>query len=132
MTIALSGNNYPQLLAEFVPQAIDSEAEYDRALAIAERLTFKKDRTEAEIKFLKLVVVLIEDYETEHYPMDDVAPYDLLQHLMESNGTRQADLVGLIGSRGVVSEVVNGKRAISKAQAKALGEFFSVSPGLFI
>jgi HTH-type transcriptional regulator / antitoxin HigA len=132
MTITLDRNNYPQLLAEFVPQAIDSEAEYDRALAIAERLTFKKDRTEAEIKFLKLVVVLIEDYETEHYPMDDVAPHELLQHLMESNGTRQADLVGLIGSRGVVSEVVNGKRAISKAQAKVLGEFFSVSPGLFI
>ena len=132
MTITLDRNNYPQLLAEFVPQAIDSEAEYDRALAIAERLTFKKDRTEAEIKFLKLIVVLIEDYETEHYPMDDVAPHELLQHLMESNHTRQADLVGLIGSRGVVSEVVNGKRAISKAQAKALGEFFSVSPGLFI
>ena len=132
MTITLDRNNYPQLLAEFIPQAIDSEAEYDRALAIAELLTFKKDRTEAEIKFLKLVVVLIEDYETEHYPMDDVAPHELLQHLMESNGTRQADLVGLIGSRGVVSEVVNGKRAISKAQAKALGEFFNVSPGLFI
>jgi HTH-type transcriptional regulator / antitoxin HigA len=132
MTITLDRNNYPQLLAEFVPQAIDSELEYDRALAIAERLTFKKDRTEAEIKFLKLVVVLIEDYETEYYPMDNVAPHELLQHLMESNNTRQADLVGLIGSRGVVSEVVNGKRAISKAQAKALGDFFSVSPGLFI
>jgi HTH-type transcriptional regulator / antitoxin HigA len=132
MTITLDRNNYPQLLAEFVPQAIDSEAEYDRALAIAERLIFKKDRTEAEIKFLKLVVVLIEDYEAEHYPMDAVAPHELLQHLMESNSTRQADLVGLIGSRGVVSEVVNGKRAISKAQAKVLGEFFSVSPGLFI
>jgi HTH-type transcriptional regulator / antitoxin HigA len=132
MTITLDRNNYPQLLAEFVPQAIDSELEYDRALAIAERLTFKKDRTEAEIKFLKLVVVLIEDYEAEHYPMDDVAPHELLQHLMESNNTRQADLVGLIGSRGVVSEVVNGKRAISKAQARALGELFSVSPGLFI
>jgi HTH-type transcriptional regulator / antitoxin HigA len=64
--------------------------------------------------------------------MDDVAPHELLQHLMESNGTRQADLVGLIGSREVVSEVVNGKRAISKSQAKALGAFFSVSPGLFI
>jgi HTH-type transcriptional regulator / antitoxin HigA len=132
MTITLDRNNYPQLLAEFVPQAIDSEAEYDRSLAIAEHLTFKKDRTKAEIKFLKLVVVLIEDYETEHYPMDNVAPHELLQHLMETNDTRQADLVGIIGSRGVVSEVVNGKRAISKAQAKALGEFFNISPGLFI
>jgi HTH-type transcriptional regulator / antitoxin HigA len=132
MTLILDRDNYPRLLAEFVPQAIDSEAEYDRALAIAERLTFKQDKTVAEVKLLKLIVVLIEDYETEHYPMDNVTPHELLQHLMEANNTRQADLVGLIGSRGVVSEVVNGKRAISKAQAKALGEFFDVSPGLFI
>jgi HTH-type transcriptional regulator / antitoxin HigA len=132
MTLTLDRDNYPQLLAEFVPQAIDSETEYDRALAIAERLTFKQDKTAAEIKLLKLIVVLIEDYETEHYPMDNVTPHEFLQHLMESKNTRQADLVGLIGSRGVVSEVVNGKRAISKAQAKALGEFFNVSPGLFI
>jgi HTH-type transcriptional regulator / antitoxin HigA len=132
MTLTLDRDNYPQLLAEFVPQAIDSEAEYDRALAIAERLTFKQDKTAAEIKLLKPIVVLIEDYETEHYPMANVTPHELLQHLMESNNTRQADLVGLIGSRGVVSEVVNGKRGISKAQAKALGEFFDVSPGLFI
>ncbi|MDJ0688615.1 MAG: hypothetical protein QNJ41_08900 [Xenococcaceae cyanobacterium MO_188.B32] len=44
----------------------------------------------------------------------------------------QADLVGVIGSSGVVSEVVNGKRSISKAQAKALREYFKVSPSLFI
>lgn len=132
MTITLDRDNYSQLLAEFVPQEIDSEEEYDRALAIAERLTFKQNKTTAEIKILKLIVILIKDYETEHYPMDNVSPHELLQHLMQSNQTRQADLVGLIGSRGVVSEVVNGKRAISKAQAKALAEFFSVSPGLFI
>ncbi|MFP4411849.1 helix-turn-helix domain-containing protein, partial [Coleofasciculus sp.] len=47
-------------------------------------------------------------------------------------GTRQADLVGVIGSSGVVSEVVNGKRFISKAQAKALGDYFQISPALFI
>jgi hypothetical protein len=41
---------------------------------------------------------------------------------MKEHEIRQADLVGIIGSRGVVSEVVTGKRAISKAQAKALGK----------
>ena len=51
---------------------------------------------------------------------------------MKSSGTRQADLVGIIGSSGVVSEVVNGKQTISKAQAKALGEYFKVSANLFI
>jgi HTH-type transcriptional regulator / antitoxin HigA len=40
--------------------------------------------------------------------------------------------VNLIGSRGVVAEVVTGKRKIDKTQAKALGELFGVSPGLFV
>lgn len=64
--------------------------------------------------------------------MPELSPHEILQHIMEASDTRQADLVGLIGSSGVVSEIVNGKRAISKAQAKVLGEQFKVSPSLFI
>ncbi len=64
--------------------------------------------------------------------MDESTPHEILQHLMEASSTRQADLVGLIGSSGVVSEIVNGKRSISKAQAKALGDYFKVSSSLFI
>jgi HTH-type transcriptional regulator / antitoxin HigA len=132
MTTTISRNDYPQLLVETVPRAIESEAEYDRALAIAERLTFQADKTPAEIQLLKLIVTLIEAYEGKNYPMENVAPHELLQNLMQEHNLRQADLVNLIGSRGVVSEVVNGKRKISKTQAKALGELFGVSPGLFI
>jgi HTH-type transcriptional regulator / antitoxin HigA len=51
---------------------------------------------------------------------------------MEQRDIKQSDLVGVIGSKGIVSEVVNGKREISKAQAKALGHFFQVDPGVFI
>jgi len=50
---------------------------------------------------------------------------------MEACGLKQLDLVGIIGSEGVVSEIFNGKKSISKFQAKALGDFFSVSPTLF-
>jgi HTH-type transcriptional regulator / antitoxin HigA len=131
MTITLDRDNYSELLVEFSPQVIESEHEYDRVLAIAERLTFKAERSTAEIKFLKLIVALIEDYETEHYPMNDVAPYELLQHLMESNHTHQSDLVGILGTSEIVTQVINGERSIDKLQAKALGEFFQVSPGLF-
>jgi HTH-type transcriptional regulator / antitoxin HigA len=71
----------------------------------------------------------------------------MLRHLMEARNMKQEELVGVIGSRGVVSEIVNGKRfsvrvafrrngeatpTISKAQAKVLGELFHVSPSLFI
>ncbi len=81
---------------------------------------------------LDAFTLLIEAYETQNYPMDQSAPHEILQHILESSGIRQADLVGVIGSSGVVSEVVNGKRSISKAQAKALGDYFKVSPTLFI
>ena len=121
-----------RLLIEYTPQVIETELEYDRALAIAEKLTFTKNKTPEETALYKLVVTLIEAYETENYPMEESTPQEILQHLMESSGTRQADLVGIIGSSGVVSEVVNGKRTISKAQAKALGEYFKVSASLFI
>jgi len=132
MILTFDRVTYSNLLAEIAPKAIESEEEYDRLLAVAERLTFAKNLTPEERALYKLLVTLIEVYETENYPMDKSEPHEILQHIMESSGTRQADLVGIIGSSGVVSEVVNGKRAISKAQAKALGDYFKISPSLFI
>ncbi|MEG4585336.1 transcriptional regulator [Microcoleus sp. MOSTC5] len=132
MILTFDGASYSKLLAEIAPRAIETEEEYDRLLAVAERLTFAKNLTPEERALYKLLVTLIEVYERENYPIDKSEPHEILQHIMESSGTRQADLVGIIGSSGVVSEVVNGKRAISKAQAKALGDYFKISPSLFI
>jgi HTH-type transcriptional regulator / antitoxin HigA len=132
MTLTFNHVAYRDLIAEFSPKVIETEEEYDRALVMAERLTFAKARTPEEVALYKLLVTLIEVYEAQHYPMDESQPHEILQHVMESSGTRQADLVGVIGSSGVVSEAINGKRSISKAQAKALGEYFKVSPSLFI
>jgi HTH-type transcriptional regulator/antitoxin HigA len=132
MILSFDGATYSNLLAEIAPRAIETEEEYDRLLAVAERLTFAKNLTPEEKVLYKLLVTLIEVYETENYPMDKPEPHEILQHIMESSGTREADLVGIIGSSGVVSEVVNGKRAISKAQANALGDYFKISPSLFI
>jgi HTH-type transcriptional regulator/antitoxin HigA len=132
MILTFDQDAYRNLLAEVAPKVIETEEEYDRTLAVVEQLTFKKNRTPEEQALHKLLVTLIEVYETQNYPMDQSAPHEILQHILESSGTRQADLVGVIGSSGVVSEVVNGKRSISKAQAKALGDYFKVSPTLFI
>jgi HTH-type transcriptional regulator / antitoxin HigA len=122
---------------EIVPKAIETEAEYNRFLAIAERLIFKKkDRTAEESTLLKLLVRLIKDYEEEVFDLKNwskTSPHELLQFLMESKGIKQADLVGVLSdSSGLISSIVNGKREISKAQAKKLGEFFHIEPGVFI
>lgn len=132
MTHTFNQAVYSNLLAEIAPKVIETQEEYERALELAEKLTFAKTKTPEERALYKLLVTLIETYETENYPMDKSTPHEILQHVMEASGTRQADLVGIIGSSGIVSEVVNGKRSISKAQAKALGDYFKVSPSLFI
>ncbi|HEY9768611.1 MAG TPA: transcriptional regulator [Coleofasciculaceae cyanobacterium] len=98
---------------------------------MAQELEHKVNRSLEEDAILKLLVTLIEKFENENYPLGEGTPHSMLLHLMESNEIKE-NLVGVIGSRGVVSEVVNGKRSISKAQAKALAEFFAVDVGLFI
>jgi HTH-type transcriptional regulator/antitoxin HigA len=52
--------------------------------------------------------------------------------LLEENNIKQADLVGKVGSKRVISEIVRGQRSISESQVKVLGEIFNLSPGIFI
>ena len=84
----------------------------------------------------RLLVKLIEDYEYRVYCLDDwsnLAPNEILQHFLKSSGKKQADLINVISpSKGFISLIVNGKRAISKEQAKKLGAYFKVSSSLFI
>jgi HTH-type transcriptional regulator/antitoxin HigA len=122
---------YASLLAHYQPKVIETKEENEAAIALALELEHR-DRTPEEDALLELLVTLIEKFEQEHYPMSEGDPNSMLLHLMEARDLKQEDLVGLIGTRDVVSETVNGKRSISKKQAKALGEFFHVSPDLFI
>jgi HTH-type transcriptional regulator / antitoxin HigA len=132
MTLTINPSDYAQLLAKYQPKVIETEAENDRAIEFAQELEHKAHRSIEEDAILELLVTLIEKFESENYPIPEGTPHSMLLHLIESNNLKQENLVGVIGSRGVVSEVVNGKRSISKAQAKALAEFFSVDVGLFI
>jgi HTH-type transcriptional regulator / antitoxin HigA len=106
-------------------------AENEAAILLAESLEHRQRNPEEEA-LLELLVILIEKFEETSYPLPNIEPNKILLHLMEAQNMKQEALVGVIGSRGVVSEIVNGKRSISKAQAKILGELFHVSPGLFI
>jgi HTH-type transcriptional regulator/antitoxin HigA len=125
---------YARLVAKAAPLVIETEAEFERADEEVGRLLRKgyDNLSVEEQRLLALLSRLIEDYEDRTFPVPDSPPHQTLRFLMEQNDLRQADLAPILGSRGRVSEVVNGKRAISKAQAKALGEFFKVSAELFI
>jgi HTH-type transcriptional regulator / antitoxin HigA len=122
---------------KIIPKIIETKEEYEQFLAVVERLVFKKQAdTIEESTLFKLLVKLIKDYEEETFSLKEwskTSPHELLQHLMEARGMKQVDLVGVLSpSKGLVSSIVNGKREISKAQAKKLGELFNISASVFI
>ena len=133
MTLIFNSDKYNELLIKYQPKLIKTEEDNEKALAIVEELMHRPNRTPEENELYELLISLIEKFEQEYYsPFQETTPHSLLLFLMEQRDIKQIDLVGVIGSKGVVSEVVNGKREISKAQAKALGDFFHVDAGLFI
>lgn len=124
---------YGRLLAQTAPAVIRNETECRRVEGEISKLLRKGDNlTPEEERLLDLLSALVERYEDETEDFPASPPHRVLRFLMEQNDLQQVDLVKIFGSSGRVSEVVNGKRGISKAQAKALGEFFKVSPELFI
>ena len=133
MTSTINKEEYIKLLAETLPRVIDTEEEYERLLSEVSKLMVLGDNLTAEqAEVLQLLAILIEGYEDEHYQLQGATPHEILNELMLVRGLKQKDLLEIFGSKGITSEVINGKRGISKSQAKALGEFFHVSPALFL
>src|SRR5258705_3124923 len=124
---------YRRLLSQTMPVVIESEKENERMLAIVEKLMEKGENlSPEEEKLLKLLTRLIEDFEHQYYHVRDAEPLEVLQHLMESRGVKPTHLWEVFGSKGIASEVLNGKRGISKSHARALAHYFHVPADLFI
>jgi HTH-type transcriptional regulator/antitoxin HigA len=124
---------YGRLLARKLPAVIRTEEENERLTAELEELDRRHDEVSAEEReYAELLTVLIEAFEDANYALAGSTPDSRLRSLMEEHGLRQRDLLDVFGSRGIASEVVSGKRAISKAQAKKLAGIFHVPADLFL
>lgn len=124
---------YKKLLSQTMPVVIETEDENERMLTVVEKLMEKGEQlSPEEEKLLKLFGRLIEDFEQRYYRPKEATPLEVLQHLMESGEVKQNQLLHVFGSKGIASEVLNGKRAISKTHAKALANYFHVPADLFI
>jgi len=124
---------YGKLLAETVPTIITTEKQNRRLIKVLDSLMKKgANRTPEETELAKLLGHLIHDFERRFYKPRKPTPREALIGMMEMNHLKQADLLGVFGSSGIASEVINGKREISKAHAKALAKFFHVSTDLFL
>jgi HTH-type transcriptional regulator / antitoxin HigA len=132
MTLTSNKVTYADLLVQYQPKVITSDQENEQTIATIEEISHTQNLTAEEHNLIELLTTLVEKFENDHYPIPTASPLEMLKHLMEARNLIQEDLVGVIGSRGVVSEIINGKRSISNSQAKALGEYFLVEPILFV
>ena len=131
-TAVIDEKRYGKLLLRILPRPIQTEKENQRAVALLEELDLREDLSPEEEQLAELLTLLIEDFEERRYAMQPAPPLEMLEVLMEDRGLRHKDIWPVFGNKGLASEVLNGKRAISKAQAKKLAEYFHVPVELFI
>ena len=133
MPPTFNSEKYGELLSQYKPKLIRTEAENEKALAIVEALIHRPNRSLEENELFALLITLIEKFEQDHYlPGAASTPRSRLLFLMEQRQLKPADLISLLGSEDALAAVMNGDREISTFQARALGAFFHVDPGLFI
>ena len=119
--------------AQYAPLlAIRNGREYDSAVA---RLNELVDRVgdhprDPRYRFIETLSLLIEAYDEEHHEIPDASGVALLKFLMEQHGLSQGDLPE-VGSQGVVSEIIHGKRALNVRQIGALSRRFNLPAGAF-
>ena len=112
---------------------IRNEREYDRAVRQLNRLLDEigSNARHPLYDLLDTLGTLIHAYEERHEQLPDVSGSDMLRFFMEEHGLSQSDLPE-IGSQGVVSEILNGRRELNVRQVRALAKRFRVSPAVFI
>jgi HTH-type transcriptional regulator / antitoxin HigA len=131
-TTEIRDSIYAKLLAKSLPRPIRSEAEHERLTAILLALDERDDLSPEEEALAEVLTLLIEDYEEKYHPLPRVSPNASLNALMEERGLKHKDIWPVLGNKGAATEVLSGRRSISKAQAKRLAEFFHVPIDLFI
>jgi len=123
-----------QNLQHYIPfSTIHSGQQYEQALEALDALldATNNDENHPLADMLETLGELIHIYEEEHLPMDHASGIDVVRLFMQEHQLTQADLPE-IGSQGIVSEVLSGKRELNIRMIRRLSERFQVDPRVFI
>lgn len=129
----LDERRYRELLDVTLPVAILTEEEYHRLLNAAAALMEKQEAeiSEEEGRLLEMLSILIDEYENRAHPLPKAEPRKMLAYLLEEKDMKPSDLWTIL-PKSRVSEILSGKRSISKAQARQLAELLRVPVDLFL
>ena len=133
-TVIAEITSHFQALSSVVPlHPIRTGVDYEKAVTALNRLLDAGAANEQHplADLVNTLGTLIGEYDDVHYPAQEVSPLAMLRFLMDENSLTQSDLPE-VGSQGVVSEILNGKRELNVRQIKALSARFHVPPSVFV
>ncbi len=111
-------------------KVIKSKKDYENALKSMEIVFDERRGSLAE--YAETLTILIEHYEEEHDPIGEVTDIEIIKFMMTENNLKQKDLVGILGGKSAVSEILSGKRTLNLKHIKKLAEKFHVKPATFV
>jgi HTH-type transcriptional regulator/antitoxin HigA len=98
---------------------IKNEKEYQNSLKELEKV-FDAEPGTPEGDIGEVLVLLIEDYEKKHFPIDAPDPIEAIKYIMEEKGLTNKDIIPYFGSKSLVSQVLNRQRNLSLKMIKSL------------
>jgi len=110
---------------------IRTKTDYERTVREIERLWGARKGT-LEGDRLDVLATLVEAYEEEHFPIDPPDPIEAIRFRLEQRGLDTKALIGVIGSRSRVYEVMRGKRALSLEMIRRLHQRFGIPADVLI
>jgi len=108
-----------------------TEKQYDQALERLNKI-FDAPSNTKEGQEAEILVLLIENYEEEHYKIEAPDPITAIRIRMEEMQLKQKDLIGIVGSKGIVSEVLNRKRRLTVKMIRNLADKLKITPSVLI
>ena len=120
------------------PQTIKNRKmhhDYTKAISIlmyeSEMGSLDRESHEAVGEYLNAIFPCISEYEKKEFPIEPATPEEMLEFLMEQNNLSQHDLADDLGGQSVVSEILNGKRKLTRGHIERLSKRFHLNPATF-
>jgi HTH-type transcriptional regulator / antitoxin HigA len=124
--------NPAKMIRQGAPHIIRNDEELEAYTEVLFKLTALENTSDSEDEAIELLTMLIERYETEHYPVPASDPVSVVKFLLAHEKLAQRDLIPEFGSESAVSMFLSGQRNLTLQQVRKLSERFKLSTDAFM
>lgn len=124
--------SYASLVRSHPLRMITNSRQLKDAQVLVDRILDAPRRSQEVTEYLRVLGFLIHDYESKTLTMEHVHADEMLSFLMENRSISQAQLAKNVGiATSTISEIISGKRKLTRKQIEKLSAYFKVSPAVF-